>query len=163
MINLLFAYHLIFIILFCQSNSNPENYPGLATGESRITELHKPKKNWKINHRKMKGSIMYDRKSMIGSKNRFLKTNQSIIIENRFLIRTTNFMFMNCVHCFICPSVYCLWVIEKLANYALHVCTYLYCFNKNIQQLVVPVVHRVHQHVLLKFLSKTCNIYENFL
>ncbi len=37
----------------------------------------------------MKRSIIYDQKSTIGSKNRFLKTDQSNMIENRFLIGTT--------------------------------------------------------------------------
>ncbi len=39
---------------------------------------------------KRKRSIIYDRKSIIRSKNRFLKTDQSIMIENRFLIGITN-------------------------------------------------------------------------
>ncbi len=40
----------------------------------------------------MKRSIIYDRKSMIRSKNQFLKTDQSIMIENQFLIGITNFV-----------------------------------------------------------------------
>ncbi len=44
-----------------ESNFNLKNYPGLATGEGRITELLKPKKEYrKIDHRKIKRSIMYD-------------------------------------------------------------------------------------------------------
>ncbi len=39
----------------------------------------------------MKRSITYDRKSIIGSTNRFLKTDQSIMIEDWFLIRIANF------------------------------------------------------------------------
>ncbi len=35
----------------------------------------------------MKGSIIYDWKSIIGSNSRFLKTNQSIMIKNQFLIK----------------------------------------------------------------------------
>ncbi len=45
------------------------------------------KKNWKIDHRKMKRSIIYDRKSVI--RYRLLKTDQSIMIENQFLIGIT--------------------------------------------------------------------------
>ncbi len=53
------------------------------------------KKNQKIDHGKMKKLIIYDRKSMIGSKNWFLKTDQSIIIENRFLIAITTCAWWN--------------------------------------------------------------------
>ncbi len=37
----------------------------------------------------MKRWIVYDRKSMMGSKNQFLKTDESIMTENRFLIGIT--------------------------------------------------------------------------
>ncbi len=81
------------IILFLssspvESNSNLQNYPDLVTGEGKITELRQPKINQKINYRKMKRLIIYDRKSMIGSKKQFLKTDQSIMIKNQFLIGT---------------------------------------------------------------------------
>ncbi len=64
-------------------NSNLKNYGHLATGEGRITELRKPNKK----------SIIYDQKSVIGSKNWLLKTDQSIIIENWFLIGTTIYRY----------------------------------------------------------------------
>ncbi len=47
------------------------------------------KENRKIDHRKMKRSIIYDQKSMNGLKNWFFKTDQSIMIENQFLIGIT--------------------------------------------------------------------------
>ncbi len=77
------------IILFLssspvESNSSLKNYPGLATGEGRITELRKQKKNRKIDHRKMKRSIIHDRKPMIWSKSWFLKTDQSIFNWNHY-------------------------------------------------------------------------------
>ncbi len=61
-------------------------YTYAATGEGRITQAKE----------KIKKSIIgkwkdpsYDRKSMIRSKNRFLKTDQLIMIENQFLIGIT--------------------------------------------------------------------------
>ncbi len=59
----------------------------------RLVFFHCPKKNQKIDHRKMKRLIIYDRKSMIGLKNWFLKTDQSIMIENQFLIGITAYQF----------------------------------------------------------------------
>ncbi len=72
----------LLIILFLssspvESNFNLKNYPRLAAGEGRVTELRKPKRNRNIDYRKMKRSIIYDWKSMIGSKNWFLKFNTS--------------------------------------------------------------------------------------
>ncbi len=48
------------------------------------------KKKSKNRLQKNKKIIIYNRKSMIGLKNQFMKTDQSIMIENRFLIRITS-------------------------------------------------------------------------
>ncbi len=47
----------------------------------------------------MKRLIIYDRKSMIGSKNRFLKADQSITIETWFLIGITTERHNFCLGC----------------------------------------------------------------
>ncbi len=50
--------------------------------------FHHQKINKKIDHRKMKRSITYDRKFMIGSKNRFLKTDHSSRLKIDFWLES---------------------------------------------------------------------------
>ncbi len=53
------------------------------------------KKNWKSDNKKIKRSIIYDRKFMIAAKNWFLTTDQSIMIENRFLTTDQSIIIEN--------------------------------------------------------------------
>ncbi len=63
-------------------SSDLEIYPYMYGGNL-------PKKNRNIDHKRRKRSILYNRKFMIGSKNRFLTTDQLFMIENQFLIGIT--------------------------------------------------------------------------
>ncbi len=85
--------HLIFIIHACWVEFQSKKLTRLSDSWRQNYGITQAKENWKINHRKMKRSIIYDWKSMIESKKWFLKTDQLIMIENQFLIGTTKINF----------------------------------------------------------------------